>query len=115
LTPFFYTTFNQSIQSWSKLLQLETQRENVMTQLLVHHKVQDYAAWRPVFDEMGAVRAQNGSTGAQVFRNAADSNEIVIIADLDNARQYAQSPELREAMQRAGVVSQPEVLFLEEA
>jgi hypothetical protein len=88
-----------------------------MAQLLVHHKVQDYAAWRPVFDEMGAVRAQHGSTGARVFHNAADSNELVVIIDfpaLDDARQYAQSPGLREAMQRAGVISQPEVLFLEE-
>jgi hypothetical protein len=89
-----------------------------MIQLFVHHKVKDYATWRPVFDEMGAIRAQHGSTGARVFRNAADSNELVIITDfptLDNARQYGQAPELREAMQRAGVISQPEVLFLEEA
>jgi hypothetical protein len=34
---------------------------------------------------------------------------------LDNARRYAESPELREAMERAGVIGKPEILFLEEA
>jgi hypothetical protein len=88
-----------------------------MVQLFVHHKVQDYPAWRVVFDEMDAVRQQHHSTGARVYRNISDPSEIVILTDfpaMENARQYGQSPDLREAMQRAGVVSQPEILFLEE-
>jgi quinol monooxygenase YgiN len=89
-----------------------------MAQLFVQHKVEEYAKWRAVFDEMTAVRATTGSTGYSVFRNAADPNEVIILSefpDLDQARQYAQLPELRQAMQRAGVISQPVVLFLEEA
>jgi heme-degrading monooxygenase HmoA len=31
---------------------------------------------------------------------------------LDRARQFAQSAELREAMQKAGVIGRPEVSFL---
>jgi quinol monooxygenase YgiN len=89
-----------------------------MTQLYVQHKVEEYAKWRAVFDEMTSVRAATGSTGYHVFRNAADPNEIVILSEfpnVDQARLYAQSPDLRQAMQRAGVTSQPIVLFLEEA
>jgi quinol monooxygenase YgiN len=89
-----------------------------MAQLLVHHKVQDYAAWRKVYDELGRTRAQFGSTGDRVYRTANDPNEVVIISewpDVERARAYAQSPDLKEGMQRAGVISQPEVLFLEEA
>jgi hypothetical protein len=33
---------------------------------------------------------------------------------LDNARQFANADELREAMQRAGVADQPDDYFLEE-
>jgi heme-degrading monooxygenase HmoA len=89
-----------------------------MSTLLVHHKVQDYAAWRKVFDDMTALRTSFGSTGQQVFRSPSDPNEIIILTDwkdLGQARAYAQSPELNEGMKNAGVTSQPEVLFMEEA
>jgi heme-degrading monooxygenase HmoA len=89
-----------------------------MARLYVHHKVKDYAAWRKVFDEMTTLRTRFGSTGQQVYRTSSDPNEIIILTDwhnLDEARAYAQSPELKEGMQHAGVTSQPEVLFLEDA
>jgi heme-degrading monooxygenase HmoA len=89
-----------------------------MTTLYVHHKVADYAKWRVVFDEMDTIRHARGEIGFRVLRSASDPNEIVILTEwptADQARQYAQSPDLRDAMQRAGVISQPEVLFLEEA
>ena len=34
--------------------------------------------------------------------------------DLENARQFAQSEDLRETMERAGVAEQPDIYFLEE-
>jgi hypothetical protein len=34
--------------------------------------------------------------------------------EMDKARQFAQSEELREAMERAGVADQPDVYFLNE-
>jgi heme-degrading monooxygenase HmoA len=89
-----------------------------MARLQVHHKVKDYAAWRKVFDEVTSTRTRFGSTGHQVYRVGNDPNDLIIVTDwhsLDEARAYAQSSELKEAMQHAGVISQPEVLFLEEA
>lgn len=88
-----------------------------MARLYVHHKVQDYAAWRKVFDDMTSLRTRFGSTGQQVYQVGNDPNEIIILTDwhnLEQARAYAQSPELKEGMKNAGVTSQPEVLFLEE-
>jgi hypothetical protein len=58
------------------------------------------------------------SKARALIEEGADPNEVVILSefrDLEQARQYAQLPELRQAMQRAGVISQPVVLFLEEA
>lgn len=88
-----------------------------MVKLFIHHKVANYATWRPVFDGLEDDRRAAGSSGHQVFRNAADPNEIVVIetyGTLEQAQNWSQSSTIREAMQRAGVVSQPELLFLEE-
>ena len=92
-----------------------------MPYLLVRHKVEDYARWRPIYDEHAATRKAGGASGTaagRVFRNAADPNELVILLewdDLEKARQFAQSEDLRQTMQRAGVVDQPDVYFLNEA
>lgn len=88
-----------------------------MPSLLVRHKVHDYAKWKPIFDEVGSTRQANGSRGGRLFRNADDLNELVAILewdDLEKARQFVQSDDLREAMQRAGVADRPDVYFLEE-
>ncbi len=88
-----------------------------MARLYVHHKVADYEAWRKVFDEATVTRTRYGSTGQQVYRAVSDPNDITILTSwtsLDGAKAYGQSSELREAMQRGGVISQPDVTFLEE-
>jgi len=88
-----------------------------MPHLLVRHRVADYGKWRPVFDDHAPFRAEHGSTGGQVFRNADDPAEVVMlfeVDDLDRAREFVRSDELREAMQSAGVVDQPDVYFLDD-
>jgi heme-degrading monooxygenase HmoA len=88
-----------------------------MPYVLVRHKVQDYAKWRPVFDEHGVTRKASGSKGGYLFRSADDPNDLVILlewTDVKRARQFVESDDLRQAMQRAGVSGQPEIHFLEE-
>jgi heme-degrading monooxygenase HmoA len=88
-----------------------------MPYLLIRHKVEDYAKWKPVYDQHGTTRKASGSQGSQLFRNANDPNELVILFewdDLEKARQFVQSEDLRQAMQRAGVADQPDIYFLEE-
>jgi heme-degrading monooxygenase HmoA len=80
--------------------------------------MQDYAAWKAMFDEHGAARRAAGSTGGRLFRNSDDPSELVILLEWDNldrARQFVQSDDLRQAMERAGVTDQPDIYFLEEA
>jgi heme-degrading monooxygenase HmoA len=88
-----------------------------MIYLLVHHKVEDYEKWKSVYDEHEASRKAAGSLGGRLLRNVNDGKEEVIITtwpDMEHAQAFASSPDLRAAMQRAGVVGAPEVLFLEE-
>ncbi len=89
-----------------------------MATVYVHHKVKDYTAWRKAFDDLTSMRTGYGCTGHKVFQSPSDPNEITILTDwkdIDQAKSYATSPDLKEGMQNAGVISQPDVLFLAEA
>jgi len=88
-----------------------------MPYMLVRHKVENYENWKPVFEEHGDTRRESGSKGARLFRNADAPNETVILIeweDLENARRFTQSEDLREMTQRAGVTDQPDIYFLGE-
>ena len=87
-----------------------------MAHLLVRQKVESYAKWRPVFDEHDATRVAAGQVGMpQVFRSGDDPWEVVILMEwdeLERARQFTSSPELKEAMEKAGVTDMPTITFL---
>ena len=88
-----------------------------MAQLLIRHKVKDYAKWKSVFDEDGAKRKEGGSKGGRLFRSEKDPNEVVVLfewQDLGKAHKFTESEDLRQTMERAGVVGKPELYFLEE-
>ncbi len=88
-----------------------------MSYVMFRTKVEDYASWRQMYDEHGATRLEGGSKGGQVFRNADDPNEVVILLQWDsheNARKFTESDDLKEAMQRAGVTAPPDIVFLDE-
>lgn len=89
-----------------------------MPMLLIHHKVKDYTAWKAAFDQHAATRRANGSQGGQLFRNATDPNDVVILLawdGLERARLFADSDDLRETMALAGVAGSPDIWFLDEA
>ncbi len=88
-----------------------------MPYALIRHKVKDYDVWKPVYDEDAENRKAHGSKGARLFRNANDPTETIAIFefdDLENAKTFSESPELRERMQRAGIADHPDLFFLEE-
>ena len=88
-----------------------------MPYLLLRHKVRDYEKWKSAFDAHSVTRQANGSRGGQVFRNDSDPNEVIMLLEwdvLETARQFVKSEDLREAMQRAGVVDHPTIYFLKD-
>jgi quinol monooxygenase YgiN len=87
-----------------------------MATFIVHHTVEDYAKWKPVFDQHAATRKAAGSKGGTLYRSADNPNELLIVWEWDslaNARKFSESPDLREVMQKAGVVGRPDIHFLE--
>jgi quinol monooxygenase YgiN len=89
-----------------------------MAYMFVRHNVQDYEAWKSVFDSVRDLRKRSGEKSYQILRQDSDSNNLIVVNEwdhLDSARRFAASPELKAAMERAGVAGKPEILFLEEA
>ena len=89
-----------------------------MAYMFVRQEVKDYEAWKSVFNRGDDLRRRNGAKSYQVLRPQNGSSEVDVLFewdDLDNARRFASSAELKEAMQRAGVIGKPEILFLEES
>ena len=88
-----------------------------MVYLYVRQSVEDYATWREGYDKHAAARQAGGATGAAyILRNVENPNEITVLLgwdDLGKARTFSQSDSLKQAMQNAGVIGQPEVRFLE--
>ena len=88
-----------------------------MAQLFIRHKIKDYATWKPLFEEHGAKRKAAGSKGGRLFRSEKDPNEVMVLFEwenLDKAHKFAESENLGQTMERAGVVGKPEIYFLEE-
>jgi hypothetical protein len=88
-----------------------------MAYLIVHHKVQDYAKWKPMYDEHQPIRKANGVRCEQLLRSVDNPNDITLIfevSDLNKAREFTRSEDLKEIMQKAGVIGMPDLSFLEE-
>ena len=86
-----------------------------MIHVLIRHKVADFTAWKTAYDSHAGARQSAGLKEKQVLRSIADPNEVVILLtadDLHKAQAFAGSPDLREAMQKAGVIDKPDVYFL---
>ncbi len=86
--------------------------------LLVRHEVEDYAAWRSVYESVDGLRKEHGCTDAEVLVDPADKQDVYVLhrfPTLEKAQTYAGSNELREAMGRAGVKSAPRIEIAVEA
>ena len=83
---------------------------------LVRLKIADYATFKPVFDQVSSVRKAHGSKGGTLFREAGSSNEVTVLLEwdnLENARKYYQSDEIKKALQKSGNIK-IDVYFLNE-
>lgn len=83
--------------------------------MLVRHKVRDFSEWKRGYDAHAPKRLEAGLTDRHVLRGADDPNEVIVLFEarnLDGAKAFAESADLRETMQKAGVVDRPDIYFL---
>jgi hypothetical protein len=94
----------------------ESVLDSSLAGLIVTHEVKDYAAWKAVFDEAKILRDKVGIVGHAVNRAAAKPNLVVVFLQAptrDALIQHAEDPALKEAMEKAGVISKPEFNFVD--
>jgi quinol monooxygenase YgiN len=83
-----------------------------MPTLAAQITIGDSAKWRPVFDKNKHLRDKAGLMNVRVYRDADNPKELIIwseTSDAAKAREALNGPEIRSAMQEAGVVGPPKI------
>jgi quinol monooxygenase YgiN len=91
---------------------------SIMALSVVVHRVKDYRAWRQVYDEVGPMQKAGGVIAESVYQAKDDPNTVLVLHSFESmaaAESYFASPELRDAMQKAGVEGAPRIELFEEA
>src|SRR5215472_9755112 len=91
-------------------------REVDMVTLVIEHGLQEWGAWKAVFDEHGAARKEHGCITEELFRAEGDEHTIMNVMrwpDRASAESFLADPSLAEAMARAGVTGEPRFTFWE--
>jgi hypothetical protein len=86
-----------------------------MPYVLARHKVSDFAKWKTGYDAHLPARQGAGLKEEHLLRNTDDPNEVVLLfeaEDIQKAKEFASSADLRETMQKLGVVDKPDIYFL---
>jgi len=87
-----------------------------MEYVLIIHEVEDYTAWKKIFDEAATIRKNAGEINYQVLKYPEEPNKIVHFSNwssIDNAKAFFESPELVKIRKEAGVKA-PEFIYLEQ-
>jgi uncharacterized protein YciI len=89
-----------------------------MTTSFVRHTVANYDTWRQHFDAFQDTDAATQIKSGKVFQGTEDPNDVTVIHEFDSvadAQALLNSPELKAAMEAAGVQGVPQIWFTEEA
>ncbi len=86
-----------------------------MGTLIVLHRVRDYRKWRRAYDAHAPARRKAGLRSAEVYRGADNQHKVAIVfkvENVDKAKAFAGSDDLRNAMKAAGVIGKPTLTFV---
>lgn len=84
--------------------------------MVVRHPVKDYAKFKTVFMATDSMPMAYGVHPIGVARGIQDTNMVVVIGKIDDlarAKAFAASPELKTAMDSAGVTAPPTIEFVD--
>jgi hypothetical protein len=82
----------------------------------VRHRVEDYPKWKEVFDSTAEYKRSHGWKGYRIHAIEGDDNYLLVMEEFETdeqTREFIGSDYLREAMGRAGVSDQPDILVVE--
>jgi quinol monooxygenase YgiN len=82
--------------------------------LLVQHKVKNFDKWKAGYMAHDSMRNAYGISRYGLGRVIGDTNTILVfdkINDIAKAKEFAASPSLKDAMQKAGVIGKPKFSY----
>ena len=82
--------------------------------MFVRHKVNDYPKWKEVFDSFIDFRRKSGEKSYHIFHPEDEPDNLYLLFawdNLENAKKFSNSQELKNAMMNAGVADQPDIFF----
>lgn len=82
--------------------------------VFVRHDVADYATWKKAYDGFRATQKKMGVVAQAVFQSVDNPNDVTVTHDfhsLAQAKAFAASPELKSAMEKAGVKGAPQIWY----
>ena len=87
-----------------------------MQYVLIIHEVENYAAWKKVFDNAANIRKEAGERSYQVLKYDNEPNKIVHFSawtSIADAKAFFESPRLVKIREEAGVKA-PEFIYLDQ-
>lgn len=89
-----------------------------MAYLLIQHRVEDFDRWKPYYDKHESVRLKAGIKELFLLRGLESPNEVTILFeanDIAKTRDFINSEDLKNTMQKAGVIGKPVFHLMEKA
>ncbi len=87
-----------------------------MQYILIIHEVENYEAWKKVFDHAAIIRKEAGERSYQVLKYENEPNKIVHFSawtSIADAKAFFESPKLVKIREEAGVKA-PEFIYLDQ-
>lgn len=84
--------------------------------MLVKQRVASIQQWNTVFrdPELDAIRCRHGLVVTGTYVDGNDPNTVIVVMDMEDlttAKQFASSPELAAARERAGAIGSPDAVW----
>lgn len=86
-----------------------------MSIVIAHHKVKDFTAWKPYYTADAARRIANGIRDLKIGTPPDDPNNVYMIWEVEDPSKIQgmiKDPDLKEMMDKAGVLSPPELIIV---
>jgi hypothetical protein len=86
-----------------------------MSHVLVRQRVKDFDSWKRVFEGGLGMRKAGGELSSRLFYVGNDRKDLVLLLEFESeerAKRFFESPVLKAKRGEAGVLGEPEVLYL---
>jgi hypothetical protein len=82
-----------------------------MAYYVVNHKVNDFRAWKKVYDEFESTRKRYGVKEHYALQSEEDPNHVLVVGEgeLEAIQKFLKSEDLKNGMESAGIANPPEI------